>query len=421
MKGMSDDSQVTEEERTVGRLFVPSLVLSRYSASPRGVILTLLLIEIGLTFGVPVGVAGQIGTATSVAGFVGNLLMGLLTVRYRHKSLLMAGLVILGFSTLGLYLAPGFALFMAFSVLAGFGVAMIFPVSTTLVARHLSLEKRAGVISVFMAMTAFSYFIGTPIIQYISGLGGWRLTYLIYALPLPVLGILLSSRGIPSESGSSQGATEMVNVVDGYKGVLSKVDGYKGVLSKLSADVCLLCNSLSAATWAGIGLYAISYYRQHFAVSKGFATYLLIFAALLYAVGALISGKLALISGKLVNRFGRKKMSSAAALLSGVFTFSFTVSSNLWVSIILVFMACIAAGVRVSSQVALTLEQVPDFRGTMMSLSAASSNLGYALGSGVGGVALLWFGYRAIGPSLGLLGMISAVLLYRFVVDTTGA
>jgi YNFM family putative membrane transporter len=195
---------------------------------------------------------------------------------------------------------------------------------------------------------------------------------------------------------------------------LSVVGGYKGVLSKLSADICLLCNSLSSATWNGIGVYAVSFYRQHFGVSKGIATSFLILAALLMAIGAIISGRL-------VNRFGRKKVTSTAALLCGVITFFITLVPNLWLSFSLALIACLAAGIRVSAHVALTLEQVPEFRGTMMSLSAASANLGSALGSGVGGAALLWFGYRAVGPSLGLLGVVSAILLYRFVVDTAGA
>jgi DHA1 family inner membrane transport protein len=368
------------------------------------VILTLLLIEIGLTFGVSVGVAGQVSTASSVAAFIGSLLMGMLTVRYKHKSLLMTGLLILGVSTLGFYLAPNFALFLICSVMAGLGTAMVLPMSTTLVAKHLPLKKRAGVISMLMATMSVSYFVGTPIIQYLSGLGGWRVSYLIYALPLPLLSLLLSSRGIPSELRGSQSFVGRGNVVDGYR----------GVLSKLSANFCLLCNSLSAAAWAGIGLYSISFFRQQFSVSMGFATSLLIAAAMLYTFGALISSKL-------VNRFGRKKLTSIATLLVGIFTFFFTVSSYLWVSIILVSLACLAAGVRVSSHVTLTLEQVPEFRGTMMSLSSASANLGSALGSGVGGVALLWFGYRAVGPSLGLLGLVSAILLHRFVVDTPRA
>lgn len=400
---MSEESQVTGEKRTIGKLFIPSLALSRYSTTPRGVILTLLLIEIGLTFGVPVGVAGQIGTATSVSALTASLLMGLLTVRFRQKSLLMSGLVILGVSTLGLYLAPSFPLFMVFAILSGLGSSMIMPMSTSLVAVYLPLEKRAGVISLLMATVGISYIIGTPVIQYLSGLGSWRLPYLIYALPLTLLSLPLSLRGIPSES-SSQSAENSVNFVDGYR----------GVFSKLSANVCLICNSLSAAAWAGIGLYAISFFRQRFTVSLGFATYLLIASAILYTFGTLISGRF-------VNRFGRKKVTSIAALSSGVFTFFFTVSPNLWVSIVLTSMACIASGVRNSAHIALTLEQVPEYRGTMMSVSSASVSLGSALGSGVGGMALLWFGYRAIGPSLGLLGLVSAILLYRFVVDTADA
>jgi predicted MFS family arabinose efflux permease len=41
------------------------------------------------------------------------------------------------------------------------------------------LEKRAGVISIFMAVGAISLVIGTPITLYLSGIGGWRLTHLI--------------------------------------------------------------------------------------------------------------------------------------------------------------------------------------------------------------------------------------------------
>ena len=397
---MSEEPKTIEEKSNIGRLFIPSLSLSRYSTTPRGVILTLLLIEIGRSFGVPVGIAGQVGTATSVAAFTGSLIMGLLTVKFKQKTLLMTGLIILGISTLGLYLAPSFPLFMICAILSGLGASMIMPVSTSLVAVHLPRENRAGVISLLMATIGVSYIIGTPVIQYITGLGGWRLSYLIYALPLPLLSLLISLRGIPSES-SSQIAAESGNIVDGYKGVLSKI----------SADVCLICNSLSAASWAGIGLYAISFFRQQYAVSLGFATSLLIALAILFTFGTLISGKF-------VNRFGRKNVTCVFILLTGVFTFFFTISPNLWISIFLVSMACIASGVRTSSHISLTLEQVPEYRGTMMSISAASANLGSALGSGVGGAALLWFGYRAIGPSLGLLGLVSAILLWRFVADT---
>ncbi len=101
--------------------------------------------------------------------------------------------------------------------------------------------------------------------------------------------------------------------------------------------------------------------------------------------------------------------------------FFFTLVPSLWLSLALTLMGCLFAGMRATSHVSLIIEQVPEFRGTVMSISAASANMGSALGSGLGGLALLLYGYKAVGPSLGLLGVASATILYFFAVDPTRA
>jgi predicted MFS family arabinose efflux permease len=55
----------------------------------------------------------------------------------------------------------------------------------------------------------------------------------------------------------------------------------------------------------------------------------------------------------------------------------------------------------------------------MMSVDSAFVNLGYALGAAVGGMALLRFGYEGLGATLGLLGVIAAVVFYVFSRDPT--
>jgi MFS family permease len=60
----------------------------------------------------------------------------------------------------------------------------------------------------------------------------------------------------------------------------------------------------------------------------------------------------------------------------------------------------------------LTLEQVPEFRGTMMSLSAASLGLGMAIGSGLGGLIFLEYGWRPVGPALGSIGIFASMIFY---------
>ena len=399
---MDEESIQTEEKGSVGRLFLPSLVVSRFATMPRGIILSLLLIEIGLSFGLPVGVTGQLGTAGSIAAFFSSLLMGILSVRFKHKSLLMTGLLLLSISILGCSQAPNFILLLIFTIMAGLGGAMVMPMTTTLVAKHLPLQKRARAIGLLMATLSVSFLIGAPVISYISDIGGWRLAFLVYALPFPLLGLLLDFKGLPHESESEQTSLS--------KG--SSADGYKGVLSNRSACACLLGNALSSAAWAGIGLYSISFYRQHFLLSKGMATYFLIGASMSYTIGALISSRF-------VNKLGRKPVTSISALLTGILIFFFTIVPNLWLSLALTLTGCLFAGIRATANVSLTIEQVPKFRGTVMSMSAASANIGSALGSGLGGLALLLYNYEAVGPSLGLLGLASAIIVYLFAVDPT--
>ena len=66
----------------------------------------------------------------------------------------------------------------------------------------------------------------------------------------------------------------------------------------------------------------------------------------------------------------------------------------------------------------LTLEHVPRFRGTMMSLSSAALSTGAAVGTGLGGLVLLSFDYSVLGLTLGSMGIVAALIFYLFTVDT---
>jgi len=276
---------------------------------------------------------------------------------------------------------------------------MIMPMTTSLVAKHVPLQKRTGTLGILMATMSLSYLIGTPIISMISDYGGWRFPFLVYALPFPVLGILLVIKGLPLEPESEQ----LLN-----KGGL--LDGYRGIMSNRSAIACLLGGAFSSAAFTGITLYAASFYREVFILSRSSATYIIVGASLSYTIGAIVSGKF-------VNRYGRKTITCSTALIAGVLTLSFTVISNLWASLIVLIFGCLFSGMRATAIMSLTLEQVPEFRGSMMSVSAASEYLGAALGSFLGGLAILYFSYYAIGPLLGLVGIIAPIIIYLYGVD----
>jgi predicted MFS family arabinose efflux permease len=76
-------------------------------------------------------------------------------------------------------------------------------------------------------------------------------------------------------------------------------------------------------------------------------------------------------------------------------------------------------GMPVSSANSLTLQQVPEARGIIMSLSTASLNLGSALGTAIGELALSSFGYEGLGSVLRAMGIAAAFVVLLFAGDPT--
>lgn len=97
-----------------------------------------------------------------------------------------------------------------------------------------------------------------------------------------------------------------------------------------------------------------------------------------------------------------------------LFTLFYFLSEVLWLSVVLVCVSCVLAGYMHSSVDSLNLEQIPEFRSSMMSLSYAAYTLGGVIGAGLGGFTLIVVGYRGLGVVLGFLGIVSGVVFYTF-------
>lgn len=80
------------------KLFLPSLVTASFASGPIAVLAALLLVDMGKTFGTGVGMTGQINTTYSIAAFAFALATSALSIRFKHKSLLLTGLVLMSMS-----------------------------------------------------------------------------------------------------------------------------------------------------------------------------------------------------------------------------------------------------------------------------------------------------------------------------------
>lgn len=397
---MSTQPLGSESGGSSEKLILPSLGLTRFALQLPRILTGLLLIDIASTFDVSVGVMGQIRTVSAAVGVFGALLMGVLSVRYRHKSLLLAGLLFLGVSTLGCAFSPSFGVMLLMFSLVGVAGVMANPMSTALVGELLPVEKRAGTVGWMIGASALAYLVGAPVIAFVEGLGGWRTVFLVFVLPTSILSLLLAHFGIPVKPGDHGRVS----------GDVSYSEAFRAVFTNKSASACLLGSLLVMAVWSTHLAFSTSFLRQRFMVSTGFASVSTIVGAFSFIVGSVTSGRI-------VNRIGRKRVTSLTAAPAGVLLLLYYSVSNLWVALLLGWAAALVNGMLSSANSNLTLEQVPGHRGTMMSINASAGSLGATIGTGVGGWMLLSYGFLSLGSMLGAMGVLAAVIYFSLVKD----
>ena len=390
-KSMDDNASFTEK-RSAERFVLLSLVASSFATMVPTVLADLLLIDIGVTFGSSVGVTGQVLTFSSTAAVIFALLMGAFSVRFKHKSLLMIGLVFFTISALGCSFAPSFNLLLIFYALTGVGLAMVTPMNLALVAEHFPLEKRTSAIAWLEIGLALSFAIGAPVIGFIAGLGGWRWAFLGFLLPICLASLLMVSKGLPYMSHSRKLAMNKKNYLQGFK----------RFFSNKSATVCVVGTAFLNAGYQVIFLYFSSFLRERFLVSMDLVSIIFLGASLSYILGSLVCGWF-------INRFGRKTITVLATFLFGIFLACYTNLPNLWLSLTAIFLATLILAMSYVGSLSLTLEQVPRFRGTVMSISSAATSLGWAIGAAVGGLVLILYDYEFLGITGGILALVAAI------------
>ncbi|MDH7563859.1 MAG: MFS transporter [Candidatus Bathyarchaeota archaeon] len=141
---MKDDFIAKNKGTASSRFFVFSLGVSNFAISAMPLLVSLLLVDIGNTFGTDVGVTSQMNTAHSVAAVIFALLISALSMRFSYRFLLVVGLVLSSVSALGCFLALDFPTMLALYALSGAGYVMVYSMSLALVGKHLALERRAG-------------------------------------------------------------------------------------------------------------------------------------------------------------------------------------------------------------------------------------------------------------------------------------
>jgi predicted MFS family arabinose efflux permease len=271
----------------------------------------------------------------------------------------------------------------------------------SLIGEHIPREQRTNVIGYTISGLALFYVAGSLLSSYIANLAGWRWAFIGIVFPVSTISLILSNRAIPTQEYSQS-----------FAQVGDFMAGFKSVISNKSAIACVLGTTFGVASWNFYLIYGASYWRQQFSLSTGFVSAAYILTAFGYIAGSLLSGRV-------VKRIGSKPMVVITSLILGLVTLVVTLPKLFWVTYGITIFASLCGGMMITGFTSLTLEQIPRFRGTMMSVSSAATSLGQLLCASIGGFLLLRYGYLILGSSLGVAGVVSSLIFYAFSKDPT--
>ncbi|MCW4030306.1 MAG: MFS transporter [Candidatus Bathyarchaeota archaeon] len=387
-------------------MLVLVLLVAVFAAAIIDVAIPISILDIANTYGVLPGSVGQLNSIIAVATVATALFLAAFGVKFRYKGLVVVGILFIVACDVGLFLAPTFQAAQIIVALNGIGSVLIVVTTQTLIGNYFSLNKKAKAIGWVAATGTLANAVGAPIVGFMAGASGWRSVFLWFMLPTAVASLILVLLTF------SQKPTQkpLVTTKQPF------LKGYKQVLSNKSAVACLATGFLGNAFAFGSVAFEVTFLRQIFSIEPGYAAVIGTLAGTaLVTVGAIIGGYT-------VNRLGRKRLTMTSIFFAGLLTLISYSTPDLSAFLALRWVASAFLGITLAAASNLMLEQVPQSRGTAMSLASAFSGIGTAVGVFVAGTVLNIYsnpvtGFQALGLTVGAFAIAAALINFFFVKD----
>jgi predicted MFS family arabinose efflux permease len=397
--------QSGSDKVSAGRSFVPALMLAYFSTNIMDFLVSLFLLDVTATFfgsrdAVFVAITSQLATISSVCTVFAGIAIAFLTIKYRRKSILLIGSLCIPIGVLGCFLAPNLLAMQIFFPLDGIGTLIVGSLSVAIAGEVLPLSKRAKAMGFIVSSVSIASFIGALLIRYFFAAGDWRNYLLVFALPVSLAAVLFAYFGVPSTPVrvvSETGKKEVFQI-------------FKQILKNRSAAACLAGTLIWWSGWSWV-VFRPTFFRVWFGLPLA--------SIALLALGNTFSMLLgSIISGHVIDRIGRKRQAVYSFVLLGVSVAIVAFAPNLWVAIAFTIAGQFLAGMGIAGIINMTVEQIPNYRGTIMSLGAIFVAIGAAVGAAVGGAVLALFGsYQIMALSFVAFLLSAAGIYFFFTID----
>ncbi len=342
-----------------------------------------------------------VGILLSMYGFMNSLLqpfMGALSDRLgKRKLLIMAGLVIMGLSTLTFILAHNYFHLLILRTLQGVGVAITIPASMALMTAVTKKETRGGAMGVYSTLRVIGFAIGPLIGGFIQVHFGFALTFIVGAgflfLAVFLVQIWVDDVTMPKDSQSQK-----------------KFKIFDRSLMKSGIMSTALATFVMASSFSMVTTLENEFNSRLGINAFGFS---IAFSALM--IGRLI---FQVPLGRFSDFIGRKPIILMGLLLLGPVTALLgEVNTLLQLILLRVFQGVASAGIAAPAFVVAGDVSTSGGEGRQMSIITTGFGLGLAAGPLIAGLlAVVFFEFPFV--TLGLFCWITAWVIYRYMPET---
>ncbi|MFQ5537787.1 MAG: MFS transporter [Gemmatimonadota bacterium] len=397
-------TEAPSESDRKGLLVVFTLWLLVFSAASQTMIISPILPRIGEELGIADAVLGTLVSAYSLMVAVFAVLAGPVSDRVGRRRILIAG-------TLGMTVAlilhafvVGYVSFLAVRLLAGMAGGVLSGAAVSYIGDYFPYHRRGWATGWVMSGAAFGQIFGIPLGIWMADRWGFRSPFYMFAATMAVTVAILFFRIHQPPVARLKERLSVAKAASDYATMLRRPE----------------------VAWA-----AAAYFVMFLGVSV-FIVYLPTWLerdvgasgddiALMFLVGGVANVLTGPRAGRLSDRIGRKTIILIACVgLSLVMAVTPWLVTRLWIAYPLFFLTMMLVAMRVSPFSALLTALVRDERrGSLMSLTVALGQLGFAVGGAVAGplFARMGFGSNAL---LGAASVLAMGLIVWFLIPEPG-
>lgn len=387
---------VTAMEPAERRTLLATLGFMSFASVYAHVVVIPVLVVIGGEFGISPGAAGLLVAGFAVPGIVIPVIAGPYSDRFGRKIFLTGGSALMGIATLGSAVAGSFELIVLTRALAGIGASLTFPNVNATIGDTFPYRERGKAISTVIAMNTLATIAGIPIAGIVAEATSWRVSValvgtLALVASLALLWLLPNAR----PHGDERRARAL----------------YKRVVTDVSALGAISSSFMGALFWFTWGTFLVLFFQSTFALSVGQASTV----ALTLELGTLVGSQ---VGGRLGDRIGHKPIVAGGIVIAGALLLALTnVPMSLAVAAALNLVLSAVIGARFATNIALLTEQVPEARGTLLSISSSVVSVGIVVGASIGGVLVDGPGFGALGVFCAAVALVSGAIVVAFVTE----